>query len=213
MGTDRGCTPPLVPEHLSGVELRQGKVIYSVASSLDGCNSGTQGSFSWAVPDQAVVDALTADLAPVSTYLYGRRMYETMAVWETDPSAAAWSPESAHVADTWKRAEKVVFSASLGQTWTERTRFEPEFTAEAVERARSEASGELTIEGPTPASSALLLGVVDVVELLLCPVTVGGGTAVFPDGLSLELRLVRERRFDKGMVQIAYELDRLQFSR
>ena len=105
-----------------------GKVIYSVASSLDGYNSDEQGSFSWAVPD------------------------------------------------------------------------------EAVERARSEASGDLTIEGPTLAGSALLLGLVDVVELLLCPVTVGGGTPVFPDGLSLELRLLRERRFDNGMVQVGYEV-------
>ena len=99
-----------------------GKVIYSVASSLDGYNSDEQGSFSWAVPDEAVVAALTTDLAPVSTYLYGRRMYETMAVWETDPSAATWSPESARFAETWKRAEKIVFSSSLGRTWTERTR-------------------------------------------------------------------------------------------
>ncbi|MEX5305507.1 dihydrofolate reductase family protein [Kocuria sp. CPCC 205258] len=183
-----------------------GKVIYSVASSLDGYNSDEQGSFSWAVPDEAVVAALTTDLAPVSTYLYGRRMYETMAVWETDPSAAAWSPESARFAETWKRAEKIVFSSSLGRTWTERTRLEREFTAEAVERARSEASGDLTIEGPTLAGSALLLGLVDVVELLLCPVTVGGGTPVFPDGLSLELRLLRERRFANGMVQVGYEV-------
>jgi dihydrofolate reductase len=183
-----------------------GKVIYSVASSLDGYNSDEQGSFSWAVPDEAVVAALTTDLAPVSTYLYGRRMYETMAVWETDPSAATWSPESARFAETWKRAEKIVFSSSLGRTWTERTRLEREFTAEAVERARSEASGDLTIEGPTLAGSALLLGLVDVVELLLCPVTVGGGTPVFPDGLSLELRLLRERRFDNGMVQVGYEV-------
>lgn len=184
-----------------------GKVIYSVASSLDGFNADDQGGFSWAVPDEAVVAALTADLASVSTYLYGRRMYETMAVWETDPSAAAWSPESAHFADTWKRAEKVVFSTTLGQTWTERTRLERAFTAEALARAKSEASGDLTIEGPTLARSALLMGVVDVIELLLCPVTIGGGTAVFPAGLSLDLRLVRERRFDNGMVQITYELE------
>ncbi|MFI7584836.1 dihydrofolate reductase family protein [Kocuria sp. M1N1S27] len=185
-----------------------GTVIYSVASSLDGYTSDAQGGFSWAVPDEPVVAALTADLASVSTYLYGRRMYETMAVWETDPSAASWSPESARFAETWKRAEKIVFSSSLGQTWTERTRLERELTAEAVARAKSEASGDLTIEGPTLAGSALRLGLVDVVELLLCPVTVGGGTAVFPDGLSLALRLVRERRFDNGMVQITYELDR-----
>lgn len=187
-----------------------GKVIYSVASSLDGYNTDAQGGFTWAVPDEAVVAALTADLASVSTYLYGRRMYETMAIWETDPSAATWSPESGHFADTWKRAEKVVFSSSLEQTWTERTRLEPEFTVEALARAKSEAAGDLTIEGPTLAKSALLLGVVDVVELLLCPVTVGGGNAVFPDGLSLDLRLVRERRFDNGMVQVTYELNRPQ---
>ncbi|MGQ1797298.1 dihydrofolate reductase family protein [Kocuria oceani] len=185
-----------------------GTVIYSVASSLDGYNSDTEGDFSWAVPDEAVVAALTDDLASVSTYLYGRRMYETMAVWETDPTAPTWSPESARFADTWKRADKVVFSSSLERTWTERTRLEREFTVEAVERARSEAPGDLTIEGPTLAGSALLLGVVDVVELLLCPVTLGGGTPVFPDGLSLELRLVRERRFDNGMVQITYVVDR-----
>lgn len=185
-----------------------GKVIYSVASSLDGYTTDAQGDFSWAVPDETVIAALTADLASVSTYLYGRRMYETMAIWETDPAAATWSPESAHFADTWKRADKIVFSATLEKTWTERTRLERALTAEAVARARSEASGDLTIEGPTLAGSALLLGVVDVVELLLCPVTVGGGTAVFPDGLSLDLRLVRERRFDTGMVQITYDIAR-----
>ena len=124
----------------------------------------------------------------------------------TDPSAATWSPESARFAETWKRAEKIVFSSSLGRTWTERTRLEREFTAAALERARSEASGDLTIEGPALAGSALRLGLVDVVELLLCPVTVGGGTPVFPDGLSLELRLLRERRFDNGMVQVGYEV-------
>ena len=185
-----------------------GNVIYSVACSLDGYNSDAWGDFSWAMPDEAVVAALTDDLAPVSTYLYGRRMYETMAVWETDPTARTWSPESARFADTWARADKVVFSRTLERTWTERTRLEPELTAEAVERARSAASGDLTIEGPTLAGSALRLGVVDVVELLLCPVTVGGGTPVFPDGLSLGLRLVRERRFDNGMVQITYDVDR-----
>jgi dihydrofolate reductase len=185
-----------------------GNVIYSVASSLDGYNADEQGGFSWAMPSEAVVAALTTDLASVSTYLYGRRMYETMAVWETDPSAPTWSPESARFAETWKRAEKIVFSSTLERTWTERTRLEREFTPEAVARAKSEASGDLTIEGPTLAKRALLLGLVDVVEVLLCPVTVGGGTAIFPEGLAVGLRLVRERRFDNGMVQITYDVDR-----
>ncbi|WP_066584216.1 dihydrofolate reductase family protein [Cellulomonas timonensis] len=185
-----------------------GRVIYSVASSLDGYNTDPQGGFTWAMPSEQVIAALTEDTASVSTYLLGRRMYETMAGWETDPSWAEGSPESAHFAEVWKRADKVVFSTTLDQVWTERTRLERALTVEAVERAASESSGDLSVEGPTLAASALRLGLVDVVELLLCPVVVGGGGKVFPDGLSLDLRLVRERRFDNGMVQVTYERDR-----
>lgn len=182
-----------------------GRIIYSVASSLDGYNTDAQGDYSWAVPDEEVIAALTADSESVSTYLYGRRMYEAMAVWETDPAAAAQSPASSAFAETWKAADKVVFSSTLHRVWTSRTRLEQELTAEAIERACRDAAGDLTVEGPTLAKDALRLGVVDVVELLLCPVTVGGGTKVFPDDLRLDLRLTRERHFNNGMVQVTYE--------
>lgn len=185
-----------------------GKVIYSVISSLDGYHTDADGGFSWAYPGEQVIAAITADLADVSTYLYGRRMYESMAVWETDPAAAEGSAESVAFADTWKRADKIVFSSSLERTWTERTRLEPALTVEAVERARSEATGDLTIEGPALAKSGLRLGMVDVIELILVPVSVGGGTTVFPEGMFLGLDLVRERRFDNGMVQVTYRVDR-----
>ncbi|WP_342025136.1 dihydrofolate reductase family protein [Arthrobacter citreus] len=184
------------------------RIIYSVASSLDGYNSDPSGDFSWAFPDEAVVAALTADAESVGTYLMGRRMYETMAIWETDPSAAEESPESEKFAQIWQRTEKVVFSSTLDDVWTARTRLEPAFTLEAVERATAEGCGDITVEGRTLAASALRLGVVDVVELLVCPAVVGGGTRVFPDGLSLNLRLVRERRFDNGMVQVTYDVQR-----
>lgn len=185
-----------------------GSVVYSVASSLDGFNTDAEGDFSWAYPTSEVVAAITADTALVSTYLYGRRMYETMAGWETDPSLADESPELAAFAEVWKRADKVVFSASLDAVWTERTHLERALTTEAVERARDGATGDLTVEGPTLAKSALALGVVDVVELLLCPVVVGAGTSVFPPGLGLSLQLDRERRFANGMVQVRYRVDR-----
>lgn len=181
------------------------RVIYSVSSSLDGYNMDQSGDYSWAVPDEEVIAALTADAASVSTYLYGRRMYEAMAGWETDPAVAAQSPESAVFAETWKRAQKVVFSRSLDHPWTERTRLETELTREAVFQAKADSDGDVTVEGPTLAKSALALGLVDIVEVVYCPVVVGGGTRVFPEGLRLDLRLTRQRKFSNGMVQVTYE--------
>lgn len=181
------------------------RLIYSVASSLDGYNTDARGEFAWAFPDEAVVASLIADAASVSTYLYGRRMYETMAGWETDPTWAAGSPESANFAELWKRAEKVVFSRTLAEVHTTRTRLERELTAEVVARTLQEADGDVTIEGPTLASTAFRLGLVDVVELLICPVIVGGGMRALPDDVHVDLTLTRERRFDNGMVQLSYE--------
>lgn len=183
-----------------------GKVIYSIGSSLDGYYKDENGVFSWTVPSEEVVAALTDDMASISTYLYGRGMYEAMAGWETDPAYAAQSPELARFAEVWKQADKVVFSSTLDRTWTERTRLELALTVEAVRRAQDEAEGDLTIEGPTLAKNALALGVVDVVEFLIYPVTVGGGSRVLPDGLAIPLELVRERRFGNGAVQVTYNV-------
>jgi dihydrofolate reductase len=185
-----------------------GKVIYSVGCTLDGYYQDPDGDFSWANPSEQVVAALTADAETASTYLYGRRMYEAMAGWETDPAYASASVEQAKFAEVWKRADKVVFSSTLDRPWTARTRVERTFTVDAVRRAREEASGNLTIEGPMLAKQGLALGVVDVVEFLIWPVVIGGGARVLQDGLSLALELVRERRFDDGAVQVTYNVGR-----
>lgn len=183
-----------------------GKIIYLLSCTLDGYINDASGEISWAVPEDAMVADVTADLDAVGTHLYGRRMYESMAVWETDPSLAAQSPETAAFAEAWKKARKVVFSRTLDDVWTERTRLERELTVEAIERAKAETAGDLLIEGATVTADAFRLGLVDRVALMIYPVTVGGGTRVFPDGLRLALRLVREQRFDKtGMVKLTYE--------
>jgi len=140
----------------------------------------------------------------VSTYVYGRRMYETMSGWETDPSWAD-TPEMARFAALWQRAEKIVFSRTLDGVVTSRTRLERELTRASIERALAEASGDVTIEGPTLAATAFRLELVDVVQLLICPAIVGGGTRALPDDVRLDLRLTRERHFDNGMVQVTYE--------
>lgn len=180
------------------------RLVYSVACSLDGYNSDATGRFDWAFPSEQVVSAINDDMADVSTFLYGRRMYETMHGWETEPEWAD-TPEMVRFADLWKAADKVVFSRTLEGVVTTRTRLERKLTAEAIERALAEATGDVTIEGPTLAATAFRLGLVDVVQLLICPAIVGGGIRALPDDVRLDLRLTRERRFDNGMVQVMYE--------
>lgn len=179
-----------------------GALMYSINCSLDGYSADAAGDFSWVVPTEQMVAAHTEDLRASATVLYGRRMYQTMAVWETDPAATAGSPGAEAFTAAWLAARKVVFSSTLRATWTERTELETVLTRDVVERAK--AVGNVTIGGPTLAKSALLMGLVDVVSLVVCPVIVGGGTRVFPDGLSLNLGLLRERRFDNGTVQMTY---------
>lgn len=184
------------------------RLIYSVICSLDGYNVDASGSFDWAEPSEEVVAFINEQGRSATTYLYGRRMYETMAVWETDPSAAGISPASAEFARSWQAATKVVFSTTLTSVWTSRTTLERSLTTEVVERIAEESEGDLFVDGPTLAGSALRLGVVDELRLIVAPVTVGGGTRVFPGDQRLDLSLLAERRFDNGMVSLTYAVGR-----
>ena len=181
-----------------------GRLIYLTLASLDGFIG--DGDYSWSVPDEEVMAALNADLAEVGTYLYGRRMYETMAVWETDPAWAEQSPEDAKFASTWQAADKVVFSSTLTQVPTRHTRLERQLDARVVGESKAASRGDLTIGGPTLAAEALRLDLVDVVELLWCPVLLGGGIPVLSAGVRRDLRLRRERRLSNGVVQATYEV-------
>ncbi len=150
--------------------------------------------------------ALTAGLAEVGTYFYGRRTYETMAVWETEPALAERSPESAGFATRWQAADKVVFSSTLAQARTRRTRLQRQLDAQVVAEIKAASNADLTIGGPTLAAEALRLDLVDVVELLWYPVLLGGGIPVLAAGVRRDLRLRSERRFSNGVVQATYDV-------
>ncbi|ANY08464.1 dihydrofolate reductase family protein [Pseudonocardia sp. HH130630-07] len=184
-----------------------GQLIYLTPASLDGFLG--DGDHEWSVPyAEDVMSAVTQSLAGVGTYLYGRRTYETMAVWETDPAIAGQSPGAAAFAATWRAADKIVFSSRLTQVQTRRTRVERRLTAEQVNASRAASRGDLTVGGATLAAEALRLDLVDVVELLWCPVLLGGGLPVLPAGVRRNLTLRRERRFDSGVVQATYDVVR-----
>jgi dihydrofolate reductase len=182
-----------------------GRLIYVTPASLDGFLG--DGDYSWSAPyAEEVMTVLTAGLADVGTYLYGRRTYETMAVWETDPAVAEQSPESAGFAALWQAADKVVYSSTLPQVQTRRTRLERQFDPQLVSEIKAAGRGDLTVGGPTLAAEALRWDLVDVVELLWCPVLLGGGVPVLTAGVRRDLRLRSERRLGNGVVQATYDV-------
>lgn len=185
-----------------------GQLIYLTPTSLDGFIGG-DGDYSWSAPyAEEIMAALTVGFAEVGTYLYGRRTYETMAVWETEPAVAEQSPASAGFASRWQAADKVVFSSTLAQVQTRRTRLERGLDAQVVAEIKAASDDDLTIGGPTLAAEALRLDLVDVVEVLWCPVLLGGGIPVLSAGVRRDLTLRSERRFSNGVVQATYDVIR-----
>ena len=180
------------------------KLLYVMNASLDGYIADEDGKFDWGAPGEEYYSFINDLLRTVGTYLYGRRLYELMAVWETDPTAAAQSPGTREFAEIWQAADKVVYSRTLETTSSARTRIERDFDPEAVRQLKESAAADLTVGGPGLAAQALGAGLVDECQLFLSPVVVGGGNRAFPDGVRVRLELLEERRFGNGVVYLHY---------
>ncbi len=180
------------------------KLIYSALSSLDGYTADEDGNFDWAAPDEDV-HAFVNDLErPIGTYLYGRRMYDTMAYWETAHTLPDQSAAAQDYTRIWQGADKVVYSRTLDNVVSERTRIEREFDPAAVTKLKQSAGSDISVGGPELAAEALRAGLVDEVLLFLNPVVVGGGTRALPDHVHLQLDLQDEHRFGNGVVYLRY---------
>jgi dihydrofolate reductase len=179
------------------------KLIYSAIASLDGYVADADGNFDWAAPDQEVHAFVNDVERPIGTYLYGRRMYETMVPWET---IAAEQPVARDFAAIWQAADKIVYSRTLESVSSARTRIEPEFDAAAVRQVKASAERDITVGGAGLAGVALRAGVVDEIQLFLNPIVVGGGKRALPDGVRAGLELLDERRFGNGVVFLRYRV-------
>ena len=181
-----------------------GKLIYAAIASLDGYVADADGKFDWGEPDEEV-HAFVNDLErPVGTYLYGRRLYEVMVVWDDAEALSDQPPHIQAFAQLWQAADEVVYSTTLDPVSTARTRIEREFDPEAVRRMKAAAERDLTVGGPALAAHAFRARLVDECHLFLAPVVVGGGKQSLPDDVRLDLELVDERRFGNGMVHLRY---------
>jgi len=180
------------------------KLVYSAITSLDGYSSDANGNFDWAAPDAEVHAFINEMERPIGTYLYGRRMYETMVAWEHAESFAGEQPVLQAYAKIWKAAEKIVYSHTLEHVSSARTRIERELDIEAVRRFKATAQRDISVGGPELAAQMLRVGLVDECGLFLTPIIVGAGTRALPDDVRVSLELLEERRFRSGMVYVRY---------
>ncbi len=180
------------------------RLIYSAITSLDGYIADKDGNFDWAVPDEEV-HAFINDLGrPLGTYLYGRRMYETMVVWETDHTLADQSPLTRDFAELWQAADKIVYSRTLEAVSIARTRIERDFDPEAARQMKVSAGRDMVVGGAELAAQAFRAGLVDECHLFVAPIVVGGGKQSLPNDVRVKLELLDERRFEGGMVYLRY---------
>lgn len=180
------------------------KLIYVTNVSLDGYIEDENGKFDWFPMDDEVFAFTTGILRSAGTFLYGRRLYEAMAVWETNAALAAQSGLMADFANAWQAASKVVYSTTLAAVSTADTRIERRFDPAAVHELKATASGDLTVGGANLASQAFQAGLVDECQLFILPIVVGGGKPGLPTGIRANLELLDERRFHNGVVHLRY---------
>jgi dihydrofolate reductase len=183
------------------------KLIYAAITSLDGYIEDANGSFDWSAPDHEV-HAFVNDLErSIGTYLYGRRMYETMVYWETAPTSGETDEAVVHdYARIWQAADKVVYSTTLADASSTRTQIERSFDPDAVAQRKETAERDISVGGSALAAEAFRAGLIDELHLFLSPVVVGGGKAALPDGVRLQLALLDERRFANGTVYVQYRV-------
>ncbi len=180
------------------------KLIYGMIMSLDGYTEDAQGKFDWGAPDEGMHSYINTLTSSVGTYLYGRRMYETMVFWET----AHTIPDEPHVfydwARQWQAADKIVYSRTLTEPRSARTRIEREFDADALQHLKANTGHDITVNGPELAAQAIRSGLVDEFQMIVCPVVVGGGKRFLPDGVRLDLELIEQRRFGNNWTVLRY---------
>jgi dihydrofolate reductase len=182
------------------------KLAYSAIASLDLYVEDEDGSFDWAAPDNEVHAFVNELERPVGTYLYGRRMYETMAFWETAGTGDGSPAVSRDFAGIWRAAEKIVYSRTLQTLSSARTRIERTLDPDAIRHLKETSGADLTIGGAELAGQAFAAGLVDECHFFLGPVVVGGGKKALPDNVSAQLELLDERRFGGGVVHLHYRV-------
>ena len=180
------------------------RLVYSMITSLDGYVEAADGDIDWGAPDDEVHSFVNDLQRPIGTYLYGRRMYETMVYWETAHEVPGQPAVALDYAEIWRRADKIVYSKTLDRPTSARTRIERDFLPEVVRQMKTSVERDITVAGPELAAAAIRAGLVDELQLFVTPIVLGAGKPAFQGGVRLSLELTEQRRFTAGTVFLRY---------
>jgi dihydrofolate reductase len=182
------------------------RLIYTANMSLDGYTEDRDGHFDWTAPSEEYFSFITNLIRSEGTHLYGRRMYESMRVWETDPTLADQSALMRDFAEVWQAADKIVYSRTLETVSTRKTKIEQSFDPESIRQLKESVKQDIHIGGAEIAAEAFQSGLIDECHLFIMPVIVGGGKQCLPGNVRLALELMDEHRFDNGTVFLSYRV-------
>src|SRR3954447_26456932 len=186
-----------------GATSLKGMLIYSMSVSVDGFIADREGAFAWGAPSEEQFRFHTAQVRELGGYLLGRRLYEAMLVWETDPSMRDDEPRAAF-ADVWCALPKVVFSRTLDSVQGN-ARLAEASVAEEVAVALDATDKNVSIGGAGLAAAAVDLGLVDELRMFRNPVVVGGGTPFLPPVTEdVALELIETRTFGSRVIYERY---------
>ena len=171
----------------------------SMGVSVDGFINDRTGDFAWGAPSDEQFRFHIEQVTELGGILLGRRLYETMLVWETDP-AMRHDEDSIAFADVWAALPKVVFSRTLDAVQGN-ARLASRSLAEELEAVKAQTDGDIEVGGAGLAAAAIELDLVDELRLFRHPVVVGGGTSLLPPVTrTLQLELLDTRTFPGGVI-------------
>lgn len=177
-----------------------GRLVFGMMTSLDGYINDPRGGFDWGQVSEQVHRFAEAEEASVGINIYGRRMFETMKIWDTvfeDQSVSQFERDYSLI---WRDTDKIVVSRSLPEVTTSRTRLVRELTAADVALLKAESAKDISVSGPTLGSALLRQGLVDEVSIYYIPVAVGAGTPMFQVDDLVRLERQQVETFGNGVV-------------
>jgi dihydrofolate reductase len=178
-------------------------LIYSMSVSVDGFIADREGSFDWTPPSDELFAFHLELVSNLGGYLLGRRLYEAMLVWETDPSMRDDELRAAF-ADVWCALPKVVFSRTLDSVQGN-ARLAEGSVAEEVAALLDATDKGVSIGGAGLAAQAVELGLVDELRVFRYPIVVGGGTPFLPPVTEdIPLELQETRTFESRVIYERY---------